>query len=111
MDMSFANAKIRKICTDDRVAQKELGQSTALVLRKHLNRLKLAACLANMRDAPGDYHELTQNRKGQIACSLSSKLRLVFVPANEPIPVKPDGGLDWTRITAIEHIEIVDYHS
>ncbi|MFP4441147.1 MAG: hypothetical protein ACLFVO_28250 [Chloroflexaceae bacterium] len=41
---------------------------------------------------------------------LDHPYRLLFVPANDPIPRKDDGGLDWASITAIEIIEVEDTH-
>ncbi len=36
--------------------------------------------------------------------------RLGFEPASDPLPRKEDGGLDLTRITAVEIVEVTDYH-
>lgn len=36
--------------------------------------------------------------------------RLVLEPANDPLPRKEDGGLDLARITAVEIVEVIDYH-
>lgn len=36
--------------------------------------------------------------------------RLIFEVANDPKPTKPDGGLDWTKTTAIRILGIEDYH-
>jgi proteic killer suppression protein len=36
--------------------------------------------------------------------------RLLFIPANEPIPKKPDGGIDLTQVTEVEIISIEDTH-
>ena len=66
--------------------------------------------LEKLRFAPGDWHELTGDRKGQLACNLRGLDRLVFIPANDPVPTKPDSGLDWVKVTAVMNIEIVDYH-
>jgi toxin HigB-1 len=33
-----------------------------------------------------------------------------YKPLNDPIPRKPDGGLDWTKITAIRILGVEDYH-
>jgi len=63
-----------------------------------------------MRTLPGARcHELKGNRAGQLAVSLDHPGRLIFEPT-KPVPRREDGGLDWTRVTAIEVIEIVDYH-
>ncbi|MDR3183339.1 MAG: hypothetical protein LBT89_10590 [Planctomycetaceae bacterium] len=66
--------------------------------------------LAELRFSDGSWHELSGNRKGELACSLLGLKRLIFVPANHPTPAKPDGGLDWSKITAVMNVEIVDYH-
>jgi proteic killer suppression protein len=55
-------------------------------------------------------HELAGDRKGQLAVDLKHPYRLVFRPANNPVPLKPDGGLDWAKVTAVTILEVVDYH-
>ena len=110
MEISYANRKIEKICTDDRVAIKELGHDGAKLLRYRLEQMRDAESLEVLRFEAGSWHELTGDRKGQLACSITRLKRLVFMPANDPIPTKPDGGLDWSKVTAVMNIEIVDYH-
>jgi len=110
MDISYANSRIQKICTEEKTAKKELGSEGAKVLRKRLDQMLAAENLEILRFAPGAWHELKGDRKGQLACSITSQLRLVFTPANDPIPTKPDGGLDWSEVTTVMNIEIVDYH-
>ena len=110
MDISYANSRIRKICTDVKVAQKELGKVAAKILRNRLDQMQDVENLEQLRYAPGNWHELVGNRKGTIACNISGLSRLVFVPSNDPRPTKPDGGLDWSQVTAITNLEIVDYH-
>jgi len=53
---------------------------------------------------------LTGDRKGTLAVDLDHPYRLIFEPANDPVPRKPDGGLDWTKITVIRILELRDYH-
>ena len=55
-------------------------------------------------------HELKGNREGKLAVNLGHPYRLIFEPANNPIPRKPDGGLDWTGVTAIRVLTVEDYH-
>ena len=55
-------------------------------------------------------HELTGNRKGQLAVRVSVNYRLIFEPNHEPVPAKADGGLDWEAVTAITILDIEDYH-
>jgi len=110
MDISYANSKIRKICTDAKVAQKELGKAGARMLRERLEQMQDAENLEILRFAAGDWHELKGDRKGQLDCSLLKMTRLIFTPANDPLPTKSDGGLDWSQVTAVENLEVRDYH-
>ena len=110
MEISYANSRIQKICTDDKVARKELGKIGAGILRTRLDQMLEAENLETLRFAAGSWHELKGDRKGQLACSLQGKDRLVFTPANDPRPIKPDGGLDWSKVTAVINLEIIDYH-
>ena len=110
MDISYANSRIQKICTDAKVTQKELGRNGAQRLKQRLKQMRDAENLEELRFASGDWHELKGNRKSQLACNLSELDRLVFTPANDPRPIKPDGGLDWSQVTAVINLEIVDYH-
>ena len=55
-------------------------------------------------------HELTQNLKGLLAVNLVHPDRLVFKTGDNPIPRKPDGGLDWTQVKRIVVVGIGDYH-
>ena len=90
--------------------RKELGQVGAGILTNRLKQIERFENLEPLRLEPGRWHELTGDRWGQLACNLNGPNRLVFEPGNIPRPLKPDGGLDWTRVTAVELIEIIDYH-
>jgi len=110
MEISHANSRIRKVCTELREMRKKLGDVRSKNLLARLDQLQGADCLEDLRNAAGNWHELSQNRKGQIAANIGQPYRLVIVPTDDPPPIKPDGGLDWTKITAITVLEIVDYH-
>jgi proteic killer suppression protein len=53
---------------------------------------------------------LKGNRQGQFAVDVVHPYRLIFEPANDPIPRKDDRGFDWTKITAIRVIAVENYH-
>ena len=110
MEIFYANSRIQKVCTDGRIAQKELGKTCASILVERLLQIEDAGTLEELRFAPGGWHELKGDRKGQLACSLQKRLRLIFTPANDPRPTKPDSGLDWSQVTAVVNLEIIDYH-
>ena len=41
---------------------------------------------------------------------LDHPYRLIFRPANDPIPKKADGGIDWSAVTIIEILGVEDTH-
>ena len=110
MEISFANNRIKKICSSEKEAKKELGGIGAKFLIRRLVQLSDVANLEQLRNQPGHWHELTGVRWGQLAASLDGGNRLVFEPDHDPIPRKPDGGLDWSQTTTVTILEIVDYH-
>jgi hypothetical protein len=55
-------------------------------------------------------HELTADRAGQISVDVRHPYRLLLVPDHDEVPRKPDGGLDWTRVTRVRILGIEDTH-
>jgi proteic killer suppression protein len=111
MDIVFATAKLRKVFCGEKELRMGFGPVRARVIQRRMSQLAAAANLEVMRTIPGAHcHELKGSRKGQLAVDADYPKRIVFEPANEPIPAKPDGGIDWRGVTAIRIIEVVDYH-
>lgn len=109
MDILFSTKRLAKQCASDRARAKVFGGETAKVLRRRLDQLRAADDLAVMRALPGRCHELTGDRKGELALNLRGPYRLIFEPAANP-PLKEDGGLDWGLVTAVRILEVEDYH-
>ncbi len=110
MEIFFARKKLHKECNDSRLLIKRYGERTAPLIRRRLDELRAAETLDVLRTLRQvRCHELTGDRKGQIAVDLDHPRRLVFRPC-EPVQRKPDGGLDWKRTTAVEIVDVVDYH-
>ncbi|MFP4338494.1 MAG: type II toxin-antitoxin system RelE/ParE family toxin [Halothece sp.] len=110
MDIVFKNRKLEKECNNQKLLEKNQGQKRAKRIRQRLDDLRDATVLAEMKYLPGRCHELSQDRAGQLALDLDHPYRLIFEPADEPIPTKPDGGLNWAKVTAVRIIGIEDYH-
>lgn len=72
--------------------------------------LKAVPTLEHLRNLPGRLHELVGDRKGELSLDVKHPYRLLFKPADDPPPTKPDGGLDWSLITAVTIIAIEDTH-
>lgn len=111
MDIAFKDDLLRKYANDHRYAQRKFGPLRAKKYLARLTEMKAATCLADLRNLPqAGFHELTSDRKGELACNLDHPYRLIFIPAHDPIPRKEDGGLDWNQVTAVTVLDIIDYH-
>lgn len=77
MQIEYATVYLEQLCTNQKRAQSDLGQSCARKLNIYLDILRAAAA---MEDVPpiGHLHELTGDRAGQMAFKLDKKMRLVF---------------------------------
>ena len=110
MNITFDNKKLQKIVNDDRMIVREFGRIRAEKFKARLEQLMFAQTLEDVRSLPGNYHELTGDRKGQWACDLDQPYRLIFEPHECPIPVNEHGQYIWAEIKGVEIIEIVNYH-
>jgi plasmid maintenance system killer protein len=111
VEVYFRTSKLRKHTETIASAQREWGERRGKLLRRRLDELSAAPSLETMRKLPGARcHELTGNLKGKLAVDLDHPYRLLFEPAHDPAPCKDHGGLDWTKVTAIAVLEIIDYH-
>lgn len=111
MDILFASSGIAKDFSNSKRLVQRFGDRRGRLIAQRLQEFRAADVLEDLRNLPGPRcHELKENRNGQLAVNLDHPYRLVFEPANEPIPRMPDGGLDWTTVTAVRIREVVDYH-
>ncbi len=99
------------MCNNIKKLQRKHGRERANKISQRLGELRAAESLEELSQVPGlNCHALTGNRAGQIAITVVGGWRIIFVPAEDPTPRKPDGSLDWANIRAIKIVEIVDYH-
>ena len=99
---------MRSLCEQQGVALKALGKPSA---RKLCTRLADIAAAANVRELiAGRPHPLKGDRSGQFALDLHGGVRLVFEPANDPVPHHDEGGVDWAQVTQVRIIFKGDYH-
>ncbi|MEE3716750.1 killer suppression protein HigA [Tumidithrix elongata RA019] len=110
MDIFFQDKKFAKSCNNQKLLIKEHGLDRASRIRRRLDDLSGAVSLVTMRDLPGRCHELRGDRAGQLSLDLDGPYRLIFEPANDPIPKKLDGGIDWTQVTAVRIIGVDNTH-
>ena len=86
---------------------KRFGQLAA-PLKRRLAQLRAAGVLGDV--VLGNPHPLSANRSGQFAVDISKNYRLIFEPADEPVPLAEDGTIDVTHVSAIRILEVGDYH-
>lgn len=111
MEVSFSTPKLAKTCNSAKKLRGDYGPRMAGLIQQRLAELQAADTLEDMRHLPGARcHELKGNLGGQLAVDLVHPKRMVFKPNHDPVPVKDDGGLNWSEVTAIEVVGIGDYH-
>lgn len=108
MEILYKDKKIRELCEKQTAAEKKLGAACARKLKLRLLALQAAARVSEL--VAGNPHPLKGDRHGQFALDLAGGWRLVFAPANEPCPTRPDGGVDWSEVTIVSIEYIGDYH-
>jgi len=110
LDVIFADKKLEEIFSDERKLKKNFNRVSEKI-KARMYEFRRATNLSEISEKPPPRrHELTGDRKGKFAVDLIHPYRLIFAPANEPLPLKADGGLDLTKTTIIKIIEVVDYH-
>lgn len=111
MDILYGDARLKKVFNNHKLLKRKRGARAAAIIRRRLDDLHAADTLADMRTLmTGHCHELRANRAGQLALDLDHPRRLVFEPANDPIPRSSDGNLIWEQVTAVMIIGVEDYH-
>lgn len=110
MDIVFKDNKFARICNDKRRLVRVYGADRARRIGRRLDELRAAVVLEDLRCSPGRCHELKGDRKGQLSLDLDHPQRLLFEPANEPVPIKSSGGLDWSQVTAVMVLGVEDTH-
>ncbi len=111
MDILFKTKKLQKQCNNQKTLVKAYGQKRADLIRKRLDDLHAANTLDQISHLPPTHcHELSGNRAGQLSIDLDHPYRLVFCPANRPVPKKGGGGLDRSQVTAVEILGVEDTH-
>ena len=111
MDIIFSSTRLQKDCNDAKRARRRFGPLQAKLIRRRLDELRAAQNLSVIGTIPqARCHELTADRAGQLSVDLRHPYRLLFRPANRPVPRKPDGGLDWAGVTVVEILDVEDTH-
>jgi hypothetical protein len=114
LGISYANEDVKRKCTQKGVVEAELGKDAEDMLQQRLADMQRAPSLADLSATDGNWHAYKRELNGHIAGSISDKDRVVFKPANNPLPIfeegKNKGKLDWSRVTVVEITGVGNFH-
>ena len=108
MDISYEKPKLEKLCLQEREADKKLGAISGKKLRSRLSDIEAAATVSEL--VAGRPHPYTNDDEGKFSLDLHGGDRLLFVPEEDPPPLKDDGGIDWSKVESIKVVFIGDPH-
>ncbi len=111
MDIVYKTEKLAKECNEEKLLIRKHGPKQGALLKRRLNQLRASNNLEDLKNLPQmRCHELKGNLKGQLSVDLDGPYRLIFEAAHNPVPTKPDGGLDWKKVTEIRILGVADTH-
>jgi plasmid maintenance system killer protein len=111
VEVAFEQQQLAKLCSSERALTRKFGPEPAERIRRRLTQLAAAACLEDLRNAPGRCQELGADHIGQLSIDLHGPYRLIFAPTEGPPPGESHGGLDWPAVVAVTISEITDTHA
>jgi proteic killer suppression protein len=110
LEITFATKKLANIIISKEAIRRKYGNDNGRKIIRRMEVLRAAECLLHVPITPPERcHQLTGDRDEQFAIDIQHPYRLLFRPM-EPIPRKPDGGIDLSAVTRIVITSIVDYH-
>jgi proteic killer suppression protein len=109
MRIVFRDERQKRLFESSSGLRAKYGDQLAKRIMQRLAEVEAASCLADLRQAPGKWHELKGDRKGQLACRLTGNQRLIFSPTSPP-GTDNTTGLDWKAVEELTVVEVIDYH-
>lgn len=109
MEFFYKTKKLAKVLNSSKLIDKSYGK-LAKKLKMRLDDMAISENLEELMALPGRHHPLTGSRKGQFACDLEHPFRLVYEPANEPLPTDKNDALIYKEVSIVGIIEVTDYH-
>ncbi len=112
MDIVFSTNKLQNVCNSGKELQRKYGAQKARKIQQRLYELAAAKTLADVSHLPPPRcHALTGDRAGQFAVTTVQQHRIIFEPANDPIPHLEDGSINIAAVTAVRILDVdIDYH-
>ena len=108
VEIAFRSYRIEALCSSAKALRRKYGPDGARKIKLRLSQLEAVETLEAMRGI-ARCHELTHDKRGQLALDLHRGFRLIIEPAGD-WQSKRDGGLDWRSVSETVVIAIEDYH-
>jgi len=109
--ISFKNKRLERSITDPKDLVKTYGIQRAKKIKQRYLEMKASATLEALSKIPATrLHQLSGDRAGQWAVSITGNERLCFVILHDPIPTLPDNSVNRSEVTDICIVFIGDYH-
>jgi len=111
LQVYYKSNKLAKVFDSEKELKRAHGERQAELIRECLDDLEAVECLADMWRLPQHRcHQLSENLKGVFSLDLVHPYRLLFKPADEPVPSLSDGGIDLSGVTAVEILGVENTH-
>ena len=111
MEVSCSTKKLAKLLNCQKEVLRAYGPENGKRLITRLADIAAAETLADLSRLPqARLHEHKANNDEQISVDVKHPYRLMLAPDHPDTPRKPDGGLDWARITRVRILRIDDPH-
>lgn len=103
--------QMARTCASLARMQRKWGAERAKKVKLRLDQMMAAASLAEFKALPqARCHQLVANRDEQFSLDLDGPYRLIVQVDDEPVPRRPDGGIDLDRVERLLVLEITDTH-
>lgn len=109
MELTFKSLRLQRILEAQKEITRAFGRGSERKIMRQMYLLSSTETMQDVFSGIGGWHELEGNRKGQCAGDAGGGLRIIVKP-NPPVPMKPDGGTDWTKVKSVQVVEVGDYH-
>jgi len=111
MEISYSNKKLAKLLNSQKEVLRTYGHDNGNRILARLTQIAAAETLADLAKLPQTrVHEHTNNNDEQISVDVKHPYRLMLAADHPKTPRKPDGGLDWAKITRVSILRIDDPH-
>ncbi|MFW5828313.1 MAG: hypothetical protein ACOCU4_09475 [Alkalispirochaeta sp.] len=111
MKVTYANEKTRRLCEEEKAARKQFGDAAARQLHRRVRVLMEAERLSDIPHTPPPrLHLLSGYKEPTYGVVVHKGLRIVLEPADEPVPLLGDGGVDKGNVRSVQIVTVEDYH-